>query len=309
MDLRVFTEPQQGATFAQLSAVAKRAEHLGFSGFFRSDHYLYIGEGDPRSSVTDAWVTLGGIALETNTLRLGTLMSSATFRFPGPLAVSVAQVDEMSGGRVELGLGAGWYEKEHRAFAIPFPGVAERFDRFEEQLEILHGLWATPAGQSFDYAGTYYQLEKCPVVFRPVQQPHPPLIIGGHGKRRTPQLAARFASEFNMAGPRLQEVAEQFARVDEACRAIGREPDSLMRSVWLTVCIGRDQAEVERRAAAIGREPGDLKERGIAGMPGEARAALDRFASAGVERVYLQFLDLDDLEHLDLVSEVLTSES
>ena len=309
MDLRVFTEPQQGATFAQLSAVAKRAEHLGFSGFFRSDHYLYIGEGDPRSSVTDAWVTLGGIALETSTLRLGTLMSSATFRFPGPLAVSVAQVDEMSGGRVELGLGAGWYEKEHRAFAIPFPGVAERFDRFEEQLEILHGLWATPAGQSFDYAGTYYQLEKCPVVFRPVQQPHPPLIIGGHGKRRTPQLAARFASEFNMAGPRLQEVAEQFARVDEACQAIGREPDSLMRSVWLTVCIGRDQAEVERRAAAIGREPGDLKERGIAGMPGEARAALDRFASAGVERVYLQFLDLDDLEHLDLVSEVLTSES
>ena len=309
MDLRVFTEPQQGATFAQLSAVAKRAEHLGFSGFFRSDHYLYIGEGDPRSSVTDAWVTLGGIALETSTLRLGTLMSSATFRFPGPLAVSVAQVDEMSGGRVELGLGAGWYEKEHRAFAIPFPGVAERFDRFEEQLEILHGLWATPAGQSFDYAGTYYQLEKCPVVFRPVQQPHPPLIIGGHGKRRTPQLAARFASEFNMAGPRLQEVAEQFARVDEACQAIGREPDSLMRSVWLTVCIGRDQAEVERRAAAIGREPGDLKERGIAGMPGEARAALDRFASAGVERVYLQFLDLDDLEHLDLVSEVLHSES
>jgi F420-dependent oxidoreductase-like protein len=309
MDLRVFTEPQQGATFAQLSAVAKRAEHLGFSGFFRSDHYLYIGEGDPRSSVTDAWVTLGGIALETNTLRLGTLMSSATFRFPGPLAVSVAQVDEMSGGRVELGLGAGWYEKEHRAFAIPFPGVAERFDRFEEQLEILDGLWATPAGQSFDYAGAYYQLEKCPVVFRPVQQPHPPLIIGGHGKRRTPQLAARFASEFNMAGPRLQEVAEQFARVDEACRAIGREPGSLMRSVWLTVCIGRDQAEVERRAAAIGRESGDLKERGIAGIPGEARAALDRFASAGVERVYLQFLDLDDLEHLDLVSEVLNSES
>jgi len=309
MDLRVFTEPQQGATFAQLSAVAKRAEHLGFSGFFRSDHYLYIGEGDPRSSVTDAWVTLGGIALETSTLRLGTLMSSATFRFPGPLAVSVAQVDEMSGGRVELGLGAGWYEKEHRAFAIPFPGVAERFDRFEEQLEILHGLWATPAGQSFDYAGAYYQLEKCPVVFRPVQQPHPPLIIGGHGKRRTPQLAARFASEFNMAGPRLQEVAEQFARVDEACRAIGREPGSLMKSVWLTVCIGRDQAEVERRAAAIGRESGDLKERGIAGIPGEARAALDRFASAGVERVYLQFLDLDDLEHLDLVSEVLHSES
>jgi len=239
MDLRVFTEPQQGATYAQLSAVAKHAERLGFSGFFRSDHYLYIGDGDPRPNVTDAWVTLGGIALETSTLRLGTLMSSATFRFPGPLAVSVAQVDEMSGGRVELGLGAGWYEKEHRAFAIPFPNVTERFDRFEEQLEILDGLWATPAGQSFDYEGRYYLVEKCPMVFQPLQRPHPPLIIGGHGKRRTPQLAARFASEFNMAGPRLQEVIEQFARVNEACRAIGREPGSLTKSVWLTVCIGR----------------------------------------------------------------------
>jgi len=190
MDLRVFTEPQQGATFAQLSAMAKRAERLGFSGFFRSDHYLYIGAGDPRPGVTDAWVTLGGIALETSTLRLGTLMSSATFRLPGPLAVSVAQVDDMSGGRVELGLGAGWYEKEHRAFAIPFPGVGERFDRLEEQLEILEGLWATPAGGSFDYEGKYYDIEGCPSVFLPVQRPHPPVIIGGHGRRRTPELAA-----------------------------------------------------------------------------------------------------------------------
>jgi F420-dependent oxidoreductase-like protein len=309
MDLRVFTEPQQGATFAQLSAMAKRAERLGFSGFFRSDHYLYIGAGDPRPSVTDAWVTLGGIALETRALRLGTLMSSATFRLPGPLAVSVAQVDDMSGGRVELGLGAGWYEKEHRAFAIPFPGVEERFDRLEEQLEILEGLWATPAGGSFDYEGKYYDIEGCPSVFLPVQRPHPPVIIGGHGRRRTPELAARFAAEFNMAGPSLQDVVEQFARVDDACRAIGREPGSLTRSVWLTICVGRDQAEFERRAAAIGREPGELKKSGIAGLPGEARAALDRFGGAGVERVYLQFLDLDDLEHLDLAAEALGSGS
>ncbi len=229
--------------------------------------------------MTDAWVTLGGIALETSTLRLGTLMSSATFRLPGPLAVSVAQVDDMSGGRVELGLGAGWYEKEHRAFAIPFPGVGERFDRLEEQLEILEGLWATPAGGSFDYEGKYYDIEGCPSVFLPVQRPHPPVIIGGHGRRRTPELAARFAAEFNMAGPSLQEVVEQFARVDDACRAIGREPGSLTRSVWLTVCVGRDQAEFERRAAAIGREPGELRKSGIAGLPGEARAALDRFVA------------------------------
>ena len=305
MDLRVFTEPQQGATFAQLSAVARRAEQLGFSGFFRSDHYLFIGDGAPRPSVTDAWVTLGGIALQTSTIRLGTLMSSATFRLPGPFAVSVSQVDAMSGGRVEVGLGAGWYEKEHRAFAIPFPDVKERFDRLEEQLEILTGIWATPPGQNFSYEGRHYGLENCPAVFPPLQVPHPPVIIGGHGKWRTPALAARFAAEFNMAGPRLPEVVQQFARVDEACRAIGREPATLKRSVWLTTCIGRDQAEFERRAAAIGREPGELREVGIAGLPGQARAAVGRFQDAGVERLYLQLLDLDDLEHLELVAEAL----
>ena len=243
MDLRAFTEPQQGASFSSLLAMAKRAEQLGFTGFFRSDHYLHIGDGDPRPDVTDAWVTLGGIALETSTIRLGTLMSSATFRLPGPLAVTVAQVDAMSGGRVDLGIGAGWYEREHRAFAIPFPSVRDRFDRFEEQLEILHGLWGTPEGESFDYEGRHYLIEDCPVVFRPVQRPHPPVVIGGYGKSRTPALAARFADDFNMPGPSLQQVAEQFARVDDACRKIGRDPSSLTRSVWLTVCIGRDEAE------------------------------------------------------------------
>jgi F420-dependent oxidoreductase-like protein len=305
MDLRVFTEPQQGATFSQLLAAARRAEQLGYSGFFRSDHYRFIGAGDPRPDVTDAWVTLGALAVQTTAIRLGTLMSSATFRLPGPLAVSAAQVDTMSGGRLEIGIGSGWYELEHRALGIPFPGVAERFDRFEEQLEILHGLWTTPEGSLFDYQGRYYQLEKCPVVFRPVQQPHPPILIGGYGARRTPALAARFASEFNMPGATVQQAVEQFARVDEACRTAGREPGSLTRSVWLTVCIGRDEAEFTRRAASIGRDPGELKEHGIAGLPAEARAALGRYEQAGVSRVYLQFLDLNDLDHLDLAAEVL----
>jgi F420-dependent oxidoreductase-like protein len=305
MDLRVFTEPQQGANFSQLLTVAQRAEQLCFSGFFRSDHYLYIGDGTPRPGVTDAWVTLGALAVQTSTIRLGTLMSSATFRLPGPLAVSIAQVDEMSGGRLEVGIGAGWYEREHRAFAIPFPSVRDRFDRLEEQLEILHGLWATAEGESFGYEGRHYRIEDCPVVFRPVQRPHPPVILGGYGKRRTPALAARFASEFNIPGPSTQQAAQQFGRVDEACRAIGREPSSLTRSVWLTTCIGRNKAELEHRAAAIGRELGELREHGIAGLPAEAMATLDRYREAGVSRIYLQFLDLDDLEHLELTAEVL----
>lgn len=306
MDLRAFTEPQQGASFSSLLAMAKRAEQLGFTGFFRSDHYLHIGDGDPRPDVTDAWVTLGGIALETSTIRLGTLMSSATFRLPGPLAVTVAQVDAMSGGRVDLGIGAGWYEREHRAFAIPFPSVRDRFDRFEEQLEILHGLWGTPEGESFDYEGRHYLIEDCPVVFRPVQRPHPPVVIGGYGKSRTPALAARFADDFNMPGPSLQQVAEQFARVDDACRKIGRDPSSLTRSVWLTVCIGRDEAEFTRRGwAAIGRDGDELRAHAIAGVPAEAVEALDRYGQLGVSRVYLQFLDVDDLGHLELAAEVL----
>ncbi|MGA3354059.1 MAG: LLM class F420-dependent oxidoreductase [Acidimicrobiales bacterium] len=304
MDYRVFTEPQQGASFSRLLAVAQRSEQLGFSGFFRSDHYLYIGDGAARPDVTDAWITLGAIAVRTSTIRLGTLMSSATFRLPGPLAVSIAQVDAMSNGRLDVGIGAGWYEREHRAYAIPFPNLRDRFDRLEEQLEILHGFWATPEGESFGYEGRHYRIEDCPVVFRPLQRPHPPVILGGYGKRRTPALAARFAAEFNMPGPGPQQVAEQFARVDRACEAIGRDPASLTKSVWLTVCIGRDEAEFKRRSAAIGRDADALKERGIAGLPGEATDALERYRDLGVSRVYLQFLDLDDMEHLELAAEV-----
>ncbi|MGP0050016.1 MAG: LLM class F420-dependent oxidoreductase [Solirubrobacteraceae bacterium] len=305
MDLRVFTEPQQGATFAELLRVARRSEELGFSGFFRSDHYLRIGEGPFRPGVTDAWMSLGAIAVQTRTLRIGTLMSSATFRLPGPLAVTIAQVDEMSGGRLDVGIGAGWYEREHRAFAIPFPSVAERFERLEEQLEILHGLWATPDGESFEYEGRHYTLENCPVTFRPVQKPHPPVIIGGYGKRRTPALAARFAAEFNIPGPDARQTAEQFELVDAACRTIGRDPATLTKSVWLTTCIGHDDAEFRTRASAIGRDPDELRARGIAGTPTEAKEALERYRAVGVSRVYLQFLDLEDLGHLELAAELL----
>ncbi|MGA2531160.1 MAG: LLM class F420-dependent oxidoreductase [Acidimicrobiales bacterium] len=304
MDLRVFTEPQQGASFSRLLAVAQRSEQLGFSGFFRSDHYLYIGEGAPRPDVTDAWTTLAALAVRTSKIRLGTLMSSATFRLPGPLAVSIAQVDAMSGGRLEVGIGAGWYEREHRALAIPFPSVQDRFDRLEEQLEILHGLWASAQGERFDYEGRHYRIEDCPVVFQPVQQPHPPVILGGYGHKRTPALAARFATEFNMPGPGIGQVVEQFARVDRACLEIGRDPASLTRSVWLTVCIGRDEAEFRKRAAAIGRDPAALRQGAIAGIPAEATDSLERYREVGVSRVYLQFLDLEDADHLELAAEV-----
>ncbi|MGA3214819.1 MAG: LLM class F420-dependent oxidoreductase [Acidimicrobiales bacterium] len=307
MDLRVFTEPQQGTTFSALATFAERSEQLGFDGFFRSDHYHLIGDAAPKPSVSDAWVTLGALATKTSTIRLGTLMTSATFRLPGPLAVTVSQVDQMSAGRVELGIGAGWFEREHRAFAIPFPRVKERFDRLEEQLEIIEGLWATGEGEFFDYAGRYYRLEHCPMVFRPVQEPHPPVIIGGHGPRRTPALAARFASEFNMSGGNFKDVVEQFARVVAACRDIGRDPASLTRSLWMTTCIGRDEAEFARRAAVIGREPDELKQHGIAGLPAQALAALNECRQAGASRVYLQFLDLEDLAHLELAAEVLGS--
>ena len=184
-DLRIFTEPQQGASYGDLLAVARRAESLGYGAFFRSDHYLTMGDGDGLPGPTDAWVTLGGIARETSTIRLGTLVTSATFRLPGPLAISVAQVDDMSNGRVELGLGAGWYEREHEAYGIEFPPLGERFDRLEEQLEIITGMWATPIGETFESPGGRYPVTASPALPKPVQSPVP-IIIGGGGPKRTP---------------------------------------------------------------------------------------------------------------------------
>src|SRR5687768_12581759 len=198
MQLRIFTEPQQGASYDDQLAVARLAEELGFDAFFRSDHYLKMGGVSGRPGPTDSWVTLAGLARETSTIRLGTLVTSATFRHPGPLAISVAQVDAMSGGRVELGLGAGWFEAEHEAYAIPFPPVGERFARLDEQLAIVTGLWRTPAGERFSYSGRHYSVVDSPALPKPVQSPRPPVIIGGGGPKRTPRLAAQFADEFNL---------------------------------------------------------------------------------------------------------------
>jgi alkanesulfonate monooxygenase len=302
MDLRVFTEPQQGATYDELLAVARHSEALGFDAFFRSDHYLAMGT-DGLPGPTDAWLTLAGLARETTTIRLGTLVTSATFRLPGPLAISVAQVDQMSGGRVELGIGAGWYDDEHTAYGIPFPDTPERFDRLEEALEIVTGLWATPPGERFEFSGTHYRLANSPALPKPVQSPHPPVIVGGKGKRRTPALAARHADEFNLPFDSVATSREQFARVREACEAVDRDPDELVYSNALVLCCGKDEAELARRAEAIGRDVADLRENDLAGTPDEVVDRLGAYAEAGSSRAYLQTLDLSDLGHLDLVAE------
>ncbi|MGN0064046.1 MAG: LLM class F420-dependent oxidoreductase [Nocardioides sp.] len=301
MELRIFTEPQQGATYDDLLAVALRAEELGFGAFFRSDHYLTMG-GDGLPGPTDAWTTLAGLARDTSTIRLGTLMTSATFRHPGVLAIQVAQVDQMSGGRVELGLGAGWFTQEHTAYGIPFPGTGERFDRYEEQLEIVTGLWATPEGQTYDFAGEHYQLADSPALPKPAQA-KPPVLIGGLGKKRTPALAARYADEFNLPFVDLEATRAQFDRVARACEAIERDPASVTWSNALVLCVGEDEAEIDRRAAAIGREKAELRLNGLAGTPDEVADKINAYAEAGAQRIYLQVLDLSDLDHLALVSE------
>jgi F420-dependent oxidoreductase-like protein len=298
MELRIFTEPQQGATYDDLLAVAQEAERLGFGAFFRSDHYLGMGtEGLPGPS--DAWITLAGLARETSTIRLGTMMTSATFRHPGPLAISVANVDQMSGGRVELGIGAGWFEQEHTKYGIPFPSTGERFDRFEEQLAIITGLWATEGG--FTFAGEHYQVTDSPGLPKPTQQ-KPPVLIGGVGKKRTPALAATYADEFNLPFVDEPTTKAQFQRVREACEAEDRDPATMRWSNALVLCVGADEAEVERRAQAIGRDKDELRENGIAGTPQEVVDKIGRYAELGTERLYLQVLDLADLDHLRLVA-------
>jgi len=303
MDLRIFTEPQQGASYDDLLAVAQTAERLGFSAFFRSDHYMAMGSSDGLPGPTDAWVTLAGIARETRTIRLGTLMTAGTFRLPGPLAISVAQVDAMSGGRVELGIGAGWYEAEHTAYGIPFPSVVERFERLEEQLAIVTGLWTTPVGAAFSFEGTHYRLADSPALPKPVQRPGPPIIVGGSGPKWTPRLAATYAAEFNMAFRSTEVTAHQFGVVRQACEAQDRDPATMTLSAGQVVCCGTSDTDIARRAAAIGREVDELATNGLCGTPDEVVHKLGQFADIGTTRTYLQILDLADLDHLALLGE------
>ncbi len=306
MDLRIFTEPQAGASYDQIVTMAKEAERLGFDAFFRSDHYIaFEGEGLPGS--TDAWITLAGLARETSTIRLGTLVTPVTFRWPGPLAISVAQVDAMSSGRVELGLGTGWHDVEHAAYGIPFPSTKDRFNMFEEQCAIVSGLWSTPVGERFSFAGSHYQLTDSPALPKPVQRDARtggvPLVIGGWGAKRTPAIAARYGAEFNLPFGPADIYGAMCDPVRAACEAIDRDPATMVWSHANTVVCGSDEAEIERRAATIGHKVEDLRAHQLCGTPSELIDQIGRFAAAGAQRTYLQVLDFDDLDHLRLIAE------
>ena len=307
MRLRIFTEPQQGASYEDLLAVAQAAERLGFDAFFRSDHYQRIGEGDPGPGSTDAWLTLAAIARETSRLRLGTLVTPATFRFPGPLAIQVAQTDAMSGGRVELGMGAGWYDAEHAAYAIPFPALKDRFDMLAEQLEIVTGLWATPRGETYSFDGQHYRVAASPALPKPAQQPRPPIILGGFGTKRTPALAARYADEFNMPFAPASYFTEGCDHVRRACDAIGRDSTTMRFTAAVVVAVGANEDEVRRRATASGQDPETGRAIAAIGTPNEVVDRIGEFEKAGAETVYLQYHTLDEPEHLELIaSEVLS---
>jgi F420-dependent oxidoreductase-like protein len=303
MELCIFVEPQQGATFDQQLAMALTTEAQGFTGFFRSDHFLKMGDINGLPGPTDTWMTLGAIATRTERIRLGSLVCSATFRLPGPLAIAVAQADHMSGGRVELGIGAGWFGDEHTAYGIPFPTTGNRFDALAEQLDIITGLWRTPLGEQFSYEGTHYSLVGSPALPKPLQPAGPPIIIGGYGPRRTPALAAAHATEFNVPFPRPDAFVIQRDRVVAACEAIGRDPADLRFSVALVVCCGADDEQVELRAGAIGRASDELRANGLAGTPAEVLDGLATWTELGAERIYLQVLDIADTEHVELLGE------
>lgn len=303
MDIRIFTEPQQGAGYERLATLAIEAERLGFGAFFVSDHYLKMGDGSARLGPTDALTTLAGLSRDTKTIRLGTLVSPVTFRQPGPLAIAAAQIDHMSGGRLELGLGTGWFDAEHAAHGIPFPPLGERFDLLEEQLEIVTGFWNTPQDETFGFSGSNYTFAEGPALPKPIQAGGPPILIGGGGPKRTPSFAARFGSEYNLPFQSLERWIEQRDRVRAACEAIDRDPDDLTYSAALVACVGTDEAEVVRRAKIIGREPAELRENGAAGTPDEVLAKLETYAAEGVGRFYLQVLDEDDLGHLALMAD------
>lgn len=306
-------EPQQGLSYEEQLALARRAEAAGFETLFRSDHYQSF-PGPAGRPTTDAWTVLAGLARETTRIRLGVLVSPVTFRHPGAFAKVVTTVDEMSGGRVDVGVGAGWNEVEHAGLGLPFPPIEERVGRLEEELAILHGLWGEPDGWSFQ--GRWTRIEDARFHPRPIQQPRPPIVLGGEGSARSRALAARWADEYNLSKSRPAEAATVFRRLDEACAAIGREPASLRRSVMIGALIGRDRAELEQRVAdqlAVLEQPAaeaeawlaERRPRWMVGTPDEARERAREFAAIGVDRLMLQVLLPRDAAMLDLLAEAL----
>lgn len=304
MQVCLFIEPHRGASYESQLIFTRHAEERGFFGVFRADHYQSFGGGNPPGP-TDAWVTLGALARETVRIRLGCLVTSATFRLPGPLALAVAQVDHMSRGRVEFGIGAGWYEREHVSYGIPFPPLAERLARMAEQLEIITGLWRTPYGQGFTYNGRYYRLSEGPALPKPVQEPGPPVIIGGRGLRRTPELAARYADEYNATFLSPEEARRRFDAVRQQSERLGRVGAPVRLSGGVPVACGRTEAESRRRAQHLYEVDG-VQPPGEAALVGPPELLVERIGqlrAAGAGRVYLRICDLNDLDHLDLIAD------
>lgn len=300
MRLRVLLEPRHGVTYAGLLALARACEEAGFEGFFRGDHLYGVDQHDRTYRPTDSWTTLAGLARDTGRIRLGTLLTAGTFREPGLLAVIAATAADMSGGRVELGLGAGWYAAEHAAYGIAFPGVKERFDRLEESLEIITGLWGTPPGERYAHTGPLYVLDGGANPLPGGPESRPALIVGGSGPRRTPELAARYADEFNAAFPPAGAPA-RYARFRAACERIGRDPGTARLSVVVPVICGADRAEAERRAEIIGSPA--LRDAALIGPPGLVTDGLAALGAAGADTVYLHIYDPGDLDHIALLGE------
>jgi alkanesulfonate monooxygenase SsuD/methylene tetrahydromethanopterin reductase-like flavin-dependent oxidoreductase (luciferase family) len=303
VDLRICTAPAQGVSYHDLFRLARCTEEAGFNGFFCADHPLQAGPGEGRAGGTDTWTTLAGLARETSRIRLGAVLTPAAFRLPGPLAVTAAQVDQMSQGRVELGVRVGCSADGPTAYGVPAP-PGEHVDRLTEQLEIITGLWATPAGGTFDYQGSHYRLAGAPAPPTPAQR-RLPVLIGGIGPPGTPALAARFADEISQAFPvDIGTAAALFDRVAAACTEAGRDPRELVRSVVLAACVGRDGTEVLRRATALRQDPDELRRTGLAGTAAEVVDRIGQWREcAGVGRLYLQVLDLEDLDHVELIAE------
>jgi F420-dependent oxidoreductase-like protein len=322
MRFALMIEPQQGLTYDEQLAIVRRAEAAGFESFFRSDHYQSF-PGPLGQPTTDAWSILAGLARETTTIGLGTLVSPVTFRAVGTLAKIVTTVDEMSGGRVEFGIGAGWNDLEHRQLGLAFPDIKVRADMMEEQFAVLHGLWGEPDGWS--YGGSHVTIEDASFHPKPVDRPgrprfasgavRPRLLTGGEGSPRSMRIAARYADEFNLSSSSPDKARTKFAELRAACEAIGRDPGTMAQSVMAGVLIGRDEAEVRERQAALlaafGNEDGGdawfaaREPRWVLGTPDRARAMVARFAEAGAERIMLQCFIPRDLEMIDLMAEVL----
>jgi F420-dependent oxidoreductase-like protein len=297
MRVRILVEPRRGGTYDQFLALARATEECGFDAFFRSDHLMGVDPTEPAYRPTDSWTTLGGLARDTRRVRLGTLLTAGTYRPAGLLAVIAASVDEMSGGRVEFGLGAGWYEREHDAFGIPFPTLKQRFERLEEALTVIKGLWSTPPGEAFTHRGEHFSLTECATPPRTTQHPHPPIIVGGGGLKKTPRLAAQFADEFNAGFG--GGIAERYAAFEQACERIGRDPATARRSVVVPVCCGADQAEVTRREAGFAAP--HLLAAAAHGTPDVVAEHLAELADIGTDTVYFHIYDIDDLDHVRLL--------